>query len=60
MAVDDKGHNHPDVGTGAESSWHRPTNRYPGCSCPPFRYSPAHIHKRITNPECEKHGDKHQ
>lgn len=44
------------VGTGAESSWHRPTNAYPGCTCPPFRYSPAHIHKRATSADCPQHG----
>ena len=42
-----------------KENWSRTTNHYPGCSCPPFRYSPAHIHKRTTNPDCEKHGDNH-
>lgn len=46
---------HPVVGTGAESFWHRRTNTYPGCTCPPWRYSPAH--PKPTNPECPTHGD---
>jgi len=43
------------VGTGAESFWHRRTNTYPGCTCPPWRYNPAQ--PKPTNPECEKHGN---
>lgn len=55
MALDDKGVEHCDVGTGAESFWVRRTNRYPGCSCPAWRYSPKH--PKPTNPLCEIHGE---
>lgn len=58
MAVDDKGRNHPDVGTGAASFWARRTNSYPGCSCPPWRYNPRH--PKPTNPDCLEHGAKEQ
>ena len=44
------------VGTGAESFWHRRTNTYPGCTCPAWRYNPAH--PKPTNPECPKHGEQ--
>jgi hypothetical protein len=40
-----------------KENWSRTTNHYPGCSCPPFRYSPAHMHKRLTNPDCQIHGE---
>jgi hypothetical protein len=40
---------------GAESFWHRPANRYPGCTCPPWQYSPRH--PKPTNPEGAKHGE---
>jgi len=43
------------VGTGAESFWHRRTNTYPGCTCPAWRYNPAH--PKPTNPLCPKHGE---
>jgi hypothetical protein len=45
------------VGTGSESFWTRPTNRYPGCICPPWRYNPAH--PKPTDPNCPKHGETH-
>jgi hypothetical protein len=51
---DDAGYGHPDVGTGAPSNWHRPTNRYVGCTCPPWRYDPRN--ERPTNPDCPEHG----
>lgn len=54
MAVDDKGNQHCDVGTGAESIWKRRTNRYTGCTCPPWRYNPRH--PKPTNPDCPEHG----
>jgi len=38
----------------AKENWARVTNRY--CDCPPWRYSPAHNHMRVTNPECAQHG----
>jgi hypothetical protein len=53
---DDKGRPHPDVGTGSPSFWDRPTNHYPGCTCPPWRYNPRHT--RPTNPDCTEHGHK--
>jgi hypothetical protein len=43
------------VGTGADW-WHRPTNKYADCCCPPSRYNPKAT--RPTNPECQLHGDK--
>ncbi|SDK80597.1 hypothetical protein SAMN04487913_103239 [Arthrobacter sp. ok362] len=43
------------VGTGAESFWHRRTNTYPGCTCPPWRYNPRY--PKPTNPECPQHGE---
>ncbi|MEO5317611.1 hypothetical protein PV761_03320 [Arthrobacter sp. CC3] len=58
MAVDDKGRNHPDVGTGAPSFWTRRTNQYPGCCCPPWRYNPRH--PKPTNPDCPQHGTEEQ
>jgi len=58
MAVDDKGRNHPDVGTGSASFWARKTNRYAGCTCPPWRYNPRH--PKPTNPECAEHGEHRQ
>jgi hypothetical protein len=54
MALDSNGRNHPDVGTGSESFWHRRTNTYPGCTCLPWRYNPRL--PKPTNPGCEKHG----
>lgn len=54
MALDAEGNNHPDVGTGAASFWHRPTNRYAGCTCPPWRYNPSQ--PKPTDPNCKKHG----
>ena len=56
MALDANGHNHPDVGTGHPSFWHRPTNRYPGCTCPPWRYNP--MYPKPTNPDCPRHGEQ--
>jgi len=41
-------------------NWSRPTNRYPGCSCPPWRYSPQHNHNRPTSPDCREHGGAHE
>lgn len=32
-------------------------NRYPGCTCPPWRYHPAH--PKPTNPACPRHGSEH-
>jgi len=46
---------HPVVGTGSESFWHRRTNTYPGCTCPPWRYNPAQ--PKPTDPDCAKHGE---
>ena len=46
------------VGTGSESFWTRRTNTYPGCTCPPWRYHPAH--PKPTNPTCRKHGDANE
>ena len=43
------------VGTGSESHWTRPTNRYPNCCCPPWRYNP--MYPKPTNPECPTHGE---
>ncbi|AXH44425.1 hypothetical protein PP356_gp45 [Arthrobacter phage MargaretKali] len=37
------------------SFWERRTNREPGCTCPPSRYSPTQ--QRPTNPDCPQHGD---
>jgi len=37
-----------------KENWSRSTNRYPGCTCPPWRYNPRH--PKSTNPECETHG----
>ena len=54
MALDDKGRNHTDVGTGAESFWVRKTNRYAGCTCPPWRYNPRY--PKPTSPDCAEHG----
>jgi len=45
------------VGTGSASMWTRRTNTYPGCTCPPWRYHPAH--PKPTNPTCPKHGENH-
>ena len=56
MLLDDKGRPVYYVGTGAESFWTRPTNTYPGCTCPPWRYSP--MYPKPTNPECPKHGEQ--
>lgn len=42
------------VGTGYPDQWHRPTNTYPGCSCPAWRYNPAH--PKPTNTQCQMHG----
>lgn len=58
MSVDSNGRNHPEVGTGAPSFWVRPTNRYAGCCCPAWRYSPRH--PKPTNPECHEHGESRQ
>lgn len=44
----------------AKENWSRATNRYAGCTCPPWRYSPAHNHKRPTNPDCKEHGSHHE
>ncbi len=45
----------PIVGTGAESSWTRITNAYPGCSCPRWRYHP--VYPKPTDPHCPQHGE---
>ena len=58
MSVDSNGRNHPEVGAGAASFWVRPTNRYPGCCCPAWRYHPRH--PKPTNPDCPEHGDNRQ
>jgi len=42
------------VGTGSESFWTRPTNRYAGCTCPSWRYNPSQ--PKPTDPNCPKHG----
>ncbi|QWY84250.1 hypothetical protein QEO77_gp53 [Arthrobacter phage Zaheer] len=55
MVYDDHGVQHNDVGTGAPSFWNRPTNTYPDCKCPPWRYNPRH--PRPTNPDCQIHGE---
>lgn len=55
MVYDDNGNQHPGVGTGAESFWHRRTNTYAGCTCPPWRYNPRL--PKPTNPACPKHGE---
>jgi hypothetical protein len=34
----------------------RRDNRYPGCTCPSWRYCPWM--KRPTDPHCPEHGDK--
>jgi hypothetical protein len=54
---DDKGKAHNDVGTGAESFWHRRTNTYAGCTCPPWRYNPRQ--PKPTNADCSEHGTNH-
>jgi len=46
------------VGTGSPSFWNRPTNRYPGCTCPAWRYSP--MHPKPTAPDCPTHGNQEQ
>ncbi|WIC89059.1 hypothetical protein SEA_OTTAWA_13 [Arthrobacter phage Ottawa] len=51
---------HPVVGTGSDSSWNRPANKTPGCSCPPWRYCPRVQQLRPTNPECPIHGEQHE
>ena len=56
MAVDEHGNHHNDVGTGAESFWHRKTNTYVNCTCPPWRYNPRQ--PKPTNPTCTQHGEK--
>lgn len=33
----------------------KPDNRYPGCTCPSWRYCPWK--KRPTNPDCPEHGE---
>lgn len=38
-----------------KENWSRVTNRYPGCSCLPWRYSPRH--PRPTDPDCPQHGE---
>ena len=38
----------------AKENWSRATNRYPGCTCPTWRYNPRH--PKPTNPDCSKHG----
>ena len=53
---DEQGRPHNFVGTGYPDAWARPTNRYPGCNCPAWRYNPAH--PKTTNPDCEKHGEQ--
>ena len=57
MAMDSEGRNHPDVNVGADW-WTRRTNRYAGCTCPPWRYSPRH--PKPTNPDCQQHGADNQ
>lgn len=39
-----------------KENWSRTTNRQPGCTCPPWRYSPRVAVLRPTNPDCPKHG----
>lgn len=39
-----------------KENWSRTTNRYSGCSCPPWRYHPKH--PKQTNPHCPQHGTK--
>jgi hypothetical protein len=54
MAVDEHGTQHCEVGVGAKSHWQRDTNRYPGCTCPAWRYHPRY--PKPTNPDCTTHG----
>lgn len=42
------------VAVGALSHWHRKTNRYPGCTCPAWRYHPRY--PKPTDPDCPEHG----
>lgn len=44
------------VALGTESTWQRKDNRYPDCSCQPWRYSPSHSHLRPSDPGCPEHG----
>ena len=37
-----------------KENWARGNNKQPGCSCPPWRYTPRHT--RPTNPDCREHG----
>lgn len=43
------------VAVGALSHWERKTNRYPGCTCPPWRYHPRY--PKPTDPDCPEHGN---
>lgn len=54
MLTDEPGRRHDAVALGAESHWHRRTNRYPGCSCPEWRYHP--LYPKPTDPDCSEHG----
>lgn len=56
MVYDDNGNQHPGVGVGVRSFWDRRTNQYPGCSCPPARYSPRCT--KPTDPHCPTHGEE--
>ena len=38
----------------AKENWARGANRVPGCSCPPWRYSPRH--PKPSAPDCPQHG----
>lgn len=54
MVMDEPGRRQDVVALGAESHWHRRTNRYPGCSCPEWRYHPRY--PKPTDPDCSEHG----
>lgn len=37
-----------------KENWLRGNNKTPGCTCPPWRYTPRH--PKPTNPGCPTHG----
>lgn len=39
-----------------KENWLRGNNKQPGCTCPPWRYTPRQI--RPTSPDCPEHSEK--
>lgn len=54
MSYDETEKHTDSVALGALSHWHRKTNRYPGCTCPEWRYHPRY--PKPTDPDCAEHG----